>query len=245
MIEFFGCHSPNNDKIHIMLEEISAEYKHSYRSQWKLKQFEPEFVALNPNCKTPVITDQDAQGHRIVLWESGVILQYLAEKSGMLMPSDTIARYEVLKWVMFQMANIGPAMGNFFHFNRFGPDGKDYGWHRFKAESLRLLGVLEGRLAQSEFVGGPEYSIADIAVFPWLRYHGGLSVSLSDYPAIDRWFARVGRREAVQRALEKSDAAHGDFEETIRQTPPEVLDRVFNRTAFSKKRQESDGVLDH
>jgi len=233
MLELHCCNSPNNEKIFILLEELGLEYEIRYRSIWKLEQYAPDFVALNPNSKMPVLVDSDpgpAGAEPIVLFESGVILQYLAEKYGRFLPTGTAARYEVLKWVMFQMANVGPIVGNFFHFRRFAPPGSDYAFERFRNETRRLYGVIESRLSKSTHVGGPEFSIADIALHPWIRLHAHSEVDLRALPSIARWLAACDARPGLARAYEKTEKFRAGFEETVRATPPEHLDRIFGRT---------------
>lgn len=230
MIELHCCNSPNNEKIFILLEELGLDYTIRYRSIWKLEQYEPDFIALNPNSKMPVIVDRDTESDDpIVVFESGVILQYLAEKHGRFLPSETAAKFEVLKWVMFQMANIGPVIGNFFHFRRFAADGNEYALNRFRTEARRLYGVMELRLATSAYLGGTEYSIADIAVHPWVRLHEHTDVDLRELPAVASWFDCCSARPAVARAYEKTERFRAGFEESIRNAPVENLDRIFGR----------------
>ncbi|MEZ4332505.1 MAG: glutathione S-transferase N-terminal domain-containing protein [Myxococcota bacterium] len=231
MIEFHCCNSPNNEKVFILLEELELDYVVRYRSIWKLEQYAPDFIALNPNSKMPVIVDRGtASGEPVVVFESGVILQYLAEKHGRLLPRETAARFEVLEWVMFQMANVGPIVGNLFHFNRFAPPGNDYALDRFRNETRRLYGVIESRLAHSAHLGGESFSIADVALHPWVRLHAYSFVDLDAHPATAAWFERCAARPAVARAYAKTEAFRAGFEETLRITPPENLDRVFGRS---------------
>jgi len=231
VLELHCCNSPNNEKIFILLEELGLDYAIRYRSIWKLEQYAPEFVALNPNSKMPVLVDPDVpSGEPIVVFESGVILQYLAEKHGRFLPVETRAKYEVLEWVMFQMANVGPIVGNFFHFRRFAPPGSDYALERFGNETRRLYGVVESRLARSRWLGGAEFSIADVALHPWVRLHAHSGVELAALPAVADWFARCSERPGVARAYAKTESFRAGFEETVRNTPAEHLDRIFGRT---------------
>lgn len=231
MLELHCCNSPNNEKIFILLEELELEYTVRYRSIWKLEQFEPDFVALNPNSKMPVLVDRDTNsGERIVVFESGVILQYLAEKHGRFLPRETRARFEVLEWVMFQMANVGPVFGNLFHFKRFAPPGSGYALDRFRNETRRLYGVIESRLSRSAYMGGDAFSIADVALHPWVRLHPYAFVELDEHPATAAWFDRCAARPGVARAYAKTESFRAGFDETLRNTPPEHLDRVFGRT---------------
>jgi GST-like protein len=230
LLELHCCNSPNNEKIFILLEELGLEYVIRYRSIWKLEQYAPEFVALNPNSKMPVLVDSDTpSGEPLVVFESGVILQYLAEKHGRFLPMETAAKFEVLEWVMFQMANVGPIVGNFFHFRRFAPAGSDYALDRFRNETRRLYGVIESRLSQSAHLGGSDFTIADIALYPWARLHPHSEVDLEKLPALAAWLERCAARPGVARAYEKTESFRAGFEETVRNTPPENLDRIFGR----------------
>lgn len=234
MLELHCCNSPNNEKVFVLLEELGLEYEVRYRSIWKLEQFAPEFLALNPNAKMPVIVDGDVEedaeeGDPIVVFESGVILQYLAEKHGRFLPRNRRERFSVLQWVMFQMANVGPVIGNYFHFRRFAAEGNEYALTRFGNEARRLYGVMETRLAESAWLGGSEYTIADMAVYPWVVLHPYSDVDLDAHPALADWLGRCAARPAVARAYEKTESFRAGFDETIAATPPEVLDRVFRR----------------
>ena len=230
MLELHCCNSPNNEKVFILLEELELEYSIRYRSIWKLQQYAPDFVALYPNSKMPVLVDSDTNsGEPIVVFESGVILQYLAEKHGRFLPKDVEAKYEVLKWVMFQMANVGPIVGNLFHFRRFAPPGSDYAFERFRNETRRLYGVIESRLSDSVYLGGPDFSIADIALHPWARLHEYSEVDLRELPSVARWLERCSMRPGLARAYEKTESFRAGFDETVRNTLPEHLDRIFGR----------------
>jgi len=170
MIELWGLGSPNVHKVVIALEELSLAYKFNYIDCPLGENYTPEFGALNPNRKAPVIVDHDGpDGKPITLWESGAILIYLAEKSGGLMRSDPVGRYLTIQWVMFQMASIGPMFGQLAHFRVYALDeAHAYSRARYATEVQRLYDVVDGRLAESSYIAGPEYSIADIAAWPWM-----------------------------------------------------------------------------
>ena len=153
----------------------------------------------------------------------------LIRKNGRFLPKDVEAKYEVLKWVMFQMANVGPIVGNLFHFRRFAPPGSDYAFERFRNETRRLYGVIESRLSDSVYLGGPDFSIADIALHPWARLHEYSEVDLRELPSVARWLERCSMRPGLARAYEKTESFRAGFDETVRNTPPEHLDRIFGR----------------
>src|ERR1700726_4475292 len=173
MIDFYALTSPNVQKIHIMLEECALPYKEHFVDVWKGDQFKPEFLKLNPNGKIPVIVDHEGPGGRpYTVFESGAILVYLADKTGQFLAKDGPARYDALQWMMVQMTTVGPMFGQYVHFMRFAPKGNDYSLNRYRTQVRRVLEVLEGRLAAVPFLGGQDYSIADIATFPWARNIG-------------------------------------------------------------------------
>jgi GST-like protein len=207
MIDFYVLTSPNVQKIFIMLEELELPYRAIPVDVFKGENFRPEFVRLNPNAKIPVIIDQDGPGGRpYTVFESGAILLYLADKSGRFLPSDTIARFDVMQWLMIQLTGVGPMFGQLTHFKRFAPAGNDYSLSRYQTEVRRLYDLLEQRLGQSPYLGGRDYTIADIATFPWTRNHDWQGVKWEDHPNLARWFAAISERPAVKRALAKIDA---------------------------------------
>jgi len=172
------------------------------------EQFAPGFLALSPNNKIPVITDPDGPDRQpISLFESGAILLYLAGKTGKLLPADVQGKYEVLQWLMFQMGSVGPMLGQAHHFRIYAPEKLPYAIERYTREAQRLYGVLNKRLAHTTYLGGREYSIADIAVFPWLRSWKNQGVELADYPHLKGWFDEISKRPAVQRGVEVLAAA--------------------------------------
>jgi GST-like protein len=207
MIELYALTSPNVRKVFIMLEEIGLPYKPIPVDVWKGEQYKPEFLCINPNNRIPVIVDHEGPGGKpYTVIESGAILMYLGDKTGQFFPTDTAKRYEVVQWLMWQMASVGPMFGQFTHFHNYAPPGNDYSRSRYTTEVKRLYGVLETRLGQKAHVGGDDYSIADMAVFPWTRNHATHGIKLVDHPNFARWYKAIESRPAVQRAMAKVDA---------------------------------------
>ena len=203
MIEVYSWATPNGHKVHIMLEECGLPYRVIPVDIGAGDQFRPEFLAISPNNKIPAIVDPDGpDGAPISLFESGAILLYLAGKTGRLLPSDTRGKYEVLQWLMFQMGGVGPMLGQAHHFRIYAPEKIPYAIERYSNEAKRLYGVMDRRLARSRYLGGAEYSIADIAVFPWLRSWKNQGIDWADYPHLKGWFDEIGHRPAVMRGVE-------------------------------------------
>jgi GSH-dependent disulfide-bond oxidoreductase len=198
MIDLYTFTTPNGRKASIMLEEVGLPYAVHVIDIRKDDQFTPEFVAINPNSKIPAIVDQEAG---ITVFESGAILIYLAEKVGQLLPSDTKARFNVLQWLMFQMGSVGPMFGQLNHFRRFAPEQIPYAIARYEKETLRLYSVLDRQLSDQEFVCG-DYSIADIAIFPWVAIYEFQGLTLDAHPHLKRWVETMQTRPAVQRGMQ-------------------------------------------
>ncbi len=202
MIEVYSWPTPNGHKVHIMLEECGLAYRVHPVDIGAGEQFAPDFLALSPNNKIPALTDTDGpDGRPISLFESGAILLYLAGKTGRLLPADVAGKYEVLQWLMFQMGSVGPMLGQAHHFRLYAPQKLPYAIERYTHEAQRLYGVLNKRLAHTTYVGGRDYSIADIAVFPWLRSWKNQGVEMADYPHLKGWFDEIAKRPAVQRGV--------------------------------------------
>ncbi|NIR32435.1 MAG: glutathione S-transferase family protein [Gammaproteobacteria bacterium] len=200
-IDLYYWPTPNGWKITIMLEETGLPYNVIPVDIGAGDQFEPEFLAISPNNKMPAITDPGGpDGQPISLFESGAILIYLAEKTGHFMPSEPRGRYLVLQWLMFQMGHIGPMLGQAHHFRGYAPEKIEYAINRYTNEAARLYRVLDKRLGETEYVAG-EYSIADMATFPWTRSYERQGQSIDDYPNVKRWFEAIAARPAVQRGL--------------------------------------------
>ncbi|WP_119459515.1 glutathione binding-like protein [Rhodospirillaceae bacterium SYSU D60014] len=202
MIELYSWPTPNGHKVHIMLEEVGLPYTIHAIDIAAGDQFDPEFLKISPNNKMPAIVDSDGPGGRpYSLFESGAILMYLAEKTGKLLPEETRARYDVIQWLMFQMGGVGPMLGQAHHFRQYAPEKIDYAIQRYTKEAGRLYGVIDRRLKDHDYLAG-DYSIADIASFPWLRSHKNQGQNLEDYPNLKRWFDAIAARPAVQRGLQ-------------------------------------------
>jgi GST-like protein len=202
MITLYTWPTPNGHKAQIGLEELGLPYDPKPVNITKGEQFEPQYVSINPNGKVPVIVDDDGpDGMEHKVFESGAILLYLAEKTGQLLSHDLVKRSQTVQWLMWQMGGLGPMMGQAQHFHRYAPAPIPYSIDRYQKETKRLLRVLETRLAQHEYIVD-DYSIADIACFPWVRIHTYTGVSLDEYPNIVRWFSAVRARPAVGRALD-------------------------------------------
>ena len=197
MIDLYTFTTPNGRKASIMLEELGLEYTVHKINITKGEQFTPEFVAINPNSKIPAIVDRDAE---ITVFESGAILLYLAEKTGKLLPSETKERFQVIEWLMFQMASVGPMFGQYNHFNRYAPEKIAYAIERYKKETLRLYEVLNKHLADKEFICDT-YSVADIATFPWVAAYGFMGLTLDNHPNLQQWVSRMEQRPAVQKGM--------------------------------------------
>jgi GST-like protein len=231
MIDFYGLTSPNVQKVFIMLEECGLAYNFKPVDVWASQQHTPEFEMLNPNKKIPVIVDHDGPGGKsYTVFESGAILMYLAEKTGKFMPKDTAQKYEVIQWLMIQVSGIGPAFGNFTHFNLFAPKPNDYSLSRYKSEMLRLYDLLNKRLGETKYLGGKEYSIADMATFPWTRQHQAQGASLDNLPNFKRWFDDVSARPAVKAMIAKQ----GEIKSSRETATDDHKDRFFNRGKYAR-----------
>ncbi len=203
MIEVYSWATPNGHKVHIMLEECGLPYRAHPVDIGAGDQFKPEFLAISPNNKIPAITDPDGPGGKpIHLFESGAILLYLAAKTGRFLPQDLAAKYEVLQWLMFQMGSVGPMLGQAHHFRIYAPEKIPYAIDRYTNEAKRLYGVMNKRLGSSRYIGGAEYGIADIAIFPWLRSWKNQGIDWVDYPHLKGWFDEIAARPAVMRGVE-------------------------------------------
>ncbi|MGE5522671.1 MAG: glutathione S-transferase N-terminal domain-containing protein [Rhodospirillaceae bacterium] len=201
MIELYTWSTPNGRKISIMLEEVGLPYRVHAVNIGRNEQFKTEFVAISPNSKIPAIVDSEGpDGQPISLMESGAILVYLAGKAGKLLPDSVRGRYEALQWLMFQMGGVGPTFGQVHHFLRAAKQMVPYGIERYVAETRRLYGVLDARLAQHEYLAD-EYTIADIATYPWVARYEWHKTRLADYPNVRRWFDAISARPAVQRGM--------------------------------------------
>ena len=201
MIDLYFWTTPNGYKLTLMLAALGLHYRVLPIDITKGDQFGPEFLKISPNNKIPAIVDHDGpDGKPLSVFESGAILLYLAEKTGKLLPSDARARMEVIQWLMFQMGGAGPMLGQAHHFRRYAPEQIPYAVERYTKEAARLYGVIDRRLADREYLAG-DYSIADIATFPWIRPYRWQGQELDTYPNLKRWFDAIKVRPAVQEGL--------------------------------------------
>jgi GST-like protein len=206
MITLYTWTTPNGRKIPVALEEMGLPYEVRPVDIGASEQFSAAFLAVSPNNKIPAIVDHGAAGGPVSVFESGAILVYLAEKSGLLLPSGGAARAKVLEWLFWQVGGIGPMLGQLFYFAVRAPEKVPPAIERFQEEANRLFGVLERRLSEAPYLGGDAYSIADIATYPWVipaigLVRAGAGDALGPLPAVDRWLAEVGARPAVQRGM--------------------------------------------
>ncbi|HUA90645.1 MAG TPA: glutathione S-transferase N-terminal domain-containing protein [Steroidobacteraceae bacterium] len=245
MIDVYGMSSPNVVKVTIMLEELGLPYRQHHVNVFAGEQHAPQFLRQSPNNKVPLIVDEDGpEGTPLPVFESGAILLYLAEKTGQLLPRAGAARTVVLEWLMVQVASVGPMFGQLVHFTRYAPAGNDYSLARYTSEVRRIFGVLERRLAASACLGGADYSVADVATWPWIRTAATIypfltaaaqsGDALREWPALGRWFATVGARAAVQRGVASGERFLDRDRAAFGAADPEAFDRFFNRGKFQR-----------
>ena len=214
-----------------MLEEVGLPYTVHRVDIGADEQFKPEFLAISPNNKIPAIVDPDGPGgEAISLFESGAILIYLARKTGKLMPTDDRERYTVLQWLMFQMGGVGPMFGQANHFIKFAAEDVPYGKNRYRSEAMRLLGVMDRRLAEVPYLAGDKYSIADMACWPWIRLHRWHGQPWEPYPNVKRWFDVISARDAVQTGMK--------LLEEHRAKPKDVLNEASRDILFGKTQHQ-------
>jgi GST-like protein len=230
MIEVYSWATPNGHKVHIMLEECGLPYRAHGVNIGTGEQFAPEFLAISPNNKIPAITDPEGpDGEPISLFESGAILLYLAAKTGRFLPEDTRGRYEVLQWLMFQMGGVGPMLGQAHHFRLYAPEKIPYAIDRYTNEAKRLYGVMNRRLAKSTYIAGDSYTIADIAIFPWLRSWKNQGIDWADYPHLKGWFDEIAARPAVKRGVEVLAAERKPI------TDDKAREVLFGKTQYQQR----------
>ncbi|HLW27144.1 MAG TPA: glutathione binding-like protein [Kiloniellales bacterium] len=199
-IELYTWSTPNGYKVSIALEELQLPYEVHPINITRDEQFAPDFLKISPNNKIPAIVDPDGPGGEpLALFESGAILLYLAKKTGRLMPKDPRSYWTAVQWLMWQMGGFGPMLGQAHHFLRFAKEDIPYAKDRYSNEARRLYGVLDKRLAEAEWLAGEEYSMADIATFPWAGRHEWQQIDLEDFPNVKRWFDAIAARPAVQK----------------------------------------------
>lgn len=205
MIDLYYWPTPNGHKITMMLEECGLDYRLIPVNIGNGDQFKPDFLKIAPNNKMPAIVDHDtADGQPISIFESGAILMYLAEKTRTLLPQQTAAKYDVLQWLFWQVGGLGPMLGQNHHFNQYAPERVPYAMERYTSETTRLYGVLDRALAEREFIAG-DYSIADIASYPWIVLYKNQQQDLANFPHVARWLKTIAERPATQRAYAAAD----------------------------------------
>ena len=233
MLELYFWTTPNGYKVTILLEELGLAYRVIPVHIGKGEQFDPEFLKISPNNKIPALVDHDApRGKPIALFESGAIMMYLAESNGWrFMPEDLRRRYDVTQWLMFQMGGVGPMLGQAHHFRRYAKEPIPYAIERYTNEATRLYRVLDKRLGEVEYLAG-DYSIADMAVYPWLRPYKWQGQDIAAWPNLQRWYSAIRKRPAVQRGL----AVLKDRAEEDRAKPEgKSWDVLFGKTQFEAR----------
>lgn len=231
MIDLYTWPTPNGHKIHIMLEETGLPYRVHPINIGAGEQFEPAFLKISPNNKMPAMVDTDGPGGKpLSMFESGAMLIYLASKTGRFLSDDITKKWSTLQWLMFQMGGVGPMLGQAHHFLGYAPEKIPYAMERYKNEANRLYGVIDRRLAESKYIACEEYTIADMAIVPWLRYPDRQGVNIDDYPKLKRWRDAILKRPAVKRAVEvlaerRRPGPHTDKEREI----------LFGKTQYAKR----------
>ena len=200
MIDLYSSPTPNGWKVAMALEELNLPYTVNYIDLAAGDQHKPEFLAMNPNGRIPVIVDRD--NDNFIVFETGAIMIYLAELTGKLLPTDQKGRSRVIQWLMFQMASVGPMLGQAHHFRNYAPKRIQYAYDRYTNEATRIYGVIDRQLKKSKFIANDKYSIADIAIYPWIRSHANQGQKLENYRHLSRWYEAVESRPAVQRGLQ-------------------------------------------
>ncbi len=238
MIDLYSWPTPNGQKIHIMLAETGLEFTPIAVDITRGAQFEPAFLAISPNNRIPALVDQDGPGGEpFAVFETGAMLIYLAEKAGRFLPSEARPRSVVMQWLMFQMGGVGPMFGQQSHFNNYAPKIADeaaiaYGKKRYDAEVARLYAVIDRRLGESAYLGGANYSIADMATFPWVRGHRRRGIEIAAFPNFQRWLDAMKARPAVRRGIDllsqHADRLSGGLD-------ARAIDNLFGATQFQRR----------
>ncbi|WP_372053716.1 glutathione binding-like protein [Tistrella mobilis] len=230
-IDLFYWPTPNGWKISIALEELGLPYTIRPVNIGEGDQFQPDFLKISPNNKMPAIIDPEGpEGRPIAIFESGAILIYLAEKTGRLMPADPRGRYAVLEWLMFQMGGVGPMLGQAHHFRQYAPEKIPYAIDRYTNEAGRLYNVLDKRLSETEWVAGDGYSIADIAIFPWIVPHERQGQSFDERPHLKRWYETMKARPAVSTGLDVGKELRSGSA-----TDPKAFQTLFGAAQYQKR----------
>ena len=239
MIELHSQPTPNGQKVMIMLEETGLAWKHIDVNIRTGDQFTQEYLKLSPNNKIPSIVDTEGPGGRYTMMESGAILVYLAGKTGRFLPRSVRGKYDVLQWLMFQMAHVGPMFGQSGHFNTYATQpldaGLQYARDRYNNEAMRIYKVLDNRLRESKWLGAKEYSIADIATYPWTKMHKARGVSAATHPSFIRWFDAMEARPAVQRNNAMTEEIRARMVKAAEAMPPvNIYDTRDNAERLAK-----------
>ncbi len=234
MIDVYSWPTPNGHKVHIMLEECGMRLDRDWRAIpiniGTGDQFKADFLKISPNNKIPALVDpKGPDGMPISVFESGAILVYLAAKYGKFMPKSDRQKYEVLQWLMFQMGGVGPMLGQNHHFRLYAPEKLPYAIDRYTNEAKRIYGVIDKQLAASKYIAGSQYTIADMAIFPWLRNWANQGIVLSDYPHLKEWFDKLAERPAVQRGVAVLAALRKPI------TDDKSRDILFGKTQYQQR----------
>ncbi len=230
MIDVYSWATPNGHKVHIMLEECGLPYTAHPVNIGTGEQFKPAFLKISPNNRIPAIVDpQGPDGKPISLFESGAILLYLASKTGKFLPKTDRQKFEVMQWLMFQMGGVGPMLGQNHHFRLYAPEKIEYAVNRYTNEAKRLYGVMDRQLAKSKFIAGNTYTIADIAIFPWLRNWKNQGIDWADFPHLKKWFDTISARPAVVRGVEVLASLRKPL------VDPKAHENMFGATQYQKR----------
>ena len=234
MIDLHYWPTPNGHKVTMFLEEAGLPYTIKAVNIGKGEQFDPDFLKIAPNNRMPAIVDHEPEGGgTISVFESGAILLYLAEKTGRFLPGELCGRVETLQWLFWQMGGLGPMLGQNHHFTQYAPEKIPYAIDRYVNETNRLYGVLDRRLADRAFVAGPDYTIADMAAYPWIVPHEKQGQRLGDHPHLKRWFEAIAARPATRAAYARAPEVNPDFGKTMSEDAKKVM---FGQTATSTTR---------
>jgi GSH-dependent disulfide-bond oxidoreductase len=234
MIDVYSWPTPNGHKVHIMMEECGYQLGKDWQAHpiniGKGDQFDPAFLKISPNNKIPAMVDPiGPDGKPISIFESGAILLYLASKTGKFLPKSDRAKFEMLEWLMFQMGGVGPMLGQAHHFRIYAPEKIEYAVNRYTNEAKRLYSVMDKRLSAQKYIAGSTYTIADIAIFPWLRSAANQGIDWADYPHVKAWFDKIAARPAVMRGV----AVLADLRKPI--TDDKARDILFGSTQYQKR----------
>lgn len=230
MIDVYSAATPNGHKVHIMLEECGLPYRIHHINIGAGDQFQPAFLAISPNNKIPAIVDQEGpDGKPMSLFESGAILIYLASKVGKFLGDSDRDKFMTLQWLMFQKGGVGPMLGQAHHFRIYAPEKIEYAVNRYTNEAKRLYQVIDRRLAESPYLAGDQYTIADMATFPWLRSWKNQGIDWNDYPHAKRWFDEIAERPAVQRGVQ----VLADLRKPL--TDDKAREALFGNTQYTRR----------